>query len=160
MLDLGEGLLDWVEVGRVWRQEPEPCACGFDDFAKDNGLVAAEIVQDDDVARPQGRYELLLDISAEGLAVDRPVEDTRGGKPVATQRTKEGQRAPMAVWRKGAQAFAFVPPAAQRGHVGLDPGLVDEDELGWVEMTLPRPPSLTPPRDVATRLLKREQRFF
>lgn len=33
VFDLGEGLLDWVEVGRVWRQIPKPGACGADQAA-------------------------------------------------------------------------------------------------------------------------------
>ena len=44
--------------------------------------MAAEIVHDHDVAGLQYRHELLLDISAEGLAVDRPVENTWCGEPI------------------------------------------------------------------------------
>ena len=44
--------------------------------------MAAEIVEDDDVALPQGRQEQLLDIGAEALAVDRTVEDAGCGDPV------------------------------------------------------------------------------
>ena len=41
-------------------------------------LVAAEIVHDDDVARPQAGDEDLLDIKTEALAVDRAVDQPRG----------------------------------------------------------------------------------
>lgn len=40
MFDLGEGLLDGVEVRRVGRQEPEPGAGGFDDLTQSGGLMA------------------------------------------------------------------------------------------------------------------------
>ena len=50
VLDLGEGLLDRIEVGRVWRQIPEPCAGRFDEAAQGGRLVTTEIVHDDDVA--------------------------------------------------------------------------------------------------------------
>jgi hypothetical protein len=50
VFDFGEGLLDRVEVGRVWRQVPEPCASGRDHLPDGGRLVGAEIVRDDDVA--------------------------------------------------------------------------------------------------------------
>ena len=54
VLDLCEGLFDGVEVGRVGRQEPELCAGAADRLADRSFLVASEVVEDDDVARPQG----------------------------------------------------------------------------------------------------------
>ena len=104
--------------------------------------------------------ELLLDIGAEALAVDRPVEDARRGKPVAAQRAEEGQRAPVAMRGEAAQALASRPPAAQRSHVGLDPGLVDEDQPPRIEAGLPGSPALPPAGNVGAGLLKGEQRFF
>ena len=43
-------------------------------MARRLALVRAEIVHDDDVALPQGRDEDLVDVEAERLAVDRPVD--------------------------------------------------------------------------------------
>lgn len=43
VFDLGEGLLDRVEVGRIWRQIPEPGACGADHLTDSGRLVGAEI---------------------------------------------------------------------------------------------------------------------
>jgi hypothetical protein len=71
--------------------------------------VGAEVVHDDDVARLQHRDELLLDIGAEALAVDRSVEDTRSDEAVAAQRAEEGQGAPVAMRGEAAQAFALRP---------------------------------------------------
>lgn len=160
VLDLGEGLLDGVEIGRVRRQVPEPGAGGPNHVPDGGRLVGAEIVHDDDVAGLQHRDELLLDIGPETLAVDRSVEDTRCHELVAAERAEEGQRAPVAVRGEAAQAFALRSPSAQRGHVGLDPGLVDEDQPPRIEPGLPGSPALTPARDVDAGLLKGEQRFF
>ena len=44
VLDYGEGLLDRVEVGRVWRQVPEPCASGLGHLPDGGGLVGAKII--------------------------------------------------------------------------------------------------------------------
>ena len=62
----------------------------------------------------------------------------------------------MTVRRKSAQPLAPGSPAAQRGHVGLDPGLVDEYQTVWIEAILQATPALPPPRDVGAALLKGE----
>lgn len=160
MLDLGESLFDRVEVWRVGRQVPKPGVGGADHLPDGCRLVGAEIVHHDDVAGPEHRYELLLDIGAEALAVDWPVEDTRSRETVAAQSAKEGQRAPVAMRSQAAQAFAFLSPAAQRRHIGLDPGLVDENQPARVEAGLPGSPALPAPCNVSAGLLKGEQRFF
>ena len=134
VLDLGEGLFDWVEVGGVWRQIPEPCAGGFDQTAQCSRLVAAKIVHDDDVARLKLRNENLLNICAEAFAFDRAVEQAGCGEAVAAQGAKESQRPPVAVGREAAQPFAFWPPSVQWGHVGLNPGLVDKDQASGIEL--------------------------
>jgi hypothetical protein len=61
----GEGLLDRIEIGRVRRQIPGPCAGRPDHAAECCRLVAAEIVHDDDVARLGDMNELLRYIGAE-----------------------------------------------------------------------------------------------
>lgn len=43
-LTLAEGLLDWIEVAAVGRQEPEPCAGRADQAPGLGALVGAEIV--------------------------------------------------------------------------------------------------------------------
>ena len=53
VLELGEDLLDGVQVGRVFRQEEQLGAGCADGLANGFALVAAEIVHDDDVAGPQ-----------------------------------------------------------------------------------------------------------
>ena len=50
VFDLGEGLFDRVEVGRVGRQEPEMSVGTADGLADGPALVAAEIVEDDEIA--------------------------------------------------------------------------------------------------------------
>jgi len=160
VLDLGEGLLDRIEVGGVGRQVPEPCSGRPDKLADGGRLVGAEIVHDDDVAGFERRHELLLDIGLEALAVDRPIEDARGGKAIDPQGSQEGQRAPMSVRSKAAQALAFRSPPPQRRHVGLDPGLIDEDQLAGIETGLPGAPTLSAAGNVGARLFKGEQRFF
>src|SRR5713101_7302918 len=160
MLDLCEGLLDRVEVGGVFGQEPQ---AGFDSPEHgDDGLslVAAQVVKNDDVAGPQGRDQNLLDIGSEAFAVDRAIEDAGGGKPIEAQRTQESEGLPAPLRSKADQALAFGSPAAERCHIRPDPGLVDEDETLVVEAPLPGLPALAPLRDVGPAALKSEQSFF
>src|SRR3546814_6922024 len=49
----------------VWRQEPEAGAGGADRIAYDAGLMAAEIVHDDDIARLEAGDQLLANIRSE-----------------------------------------------------------------------------------------------
>ena len=49
VLDLGECLLDRIEIGRIRGQIPEPRPGGADELADGNRLVGPEIVHDDDV---------------------------------------------------------------------------------------------------------------
>ena len=121
---------------------------------------ASTHVHDDDIAGFEHGQELLLDIGAEASAVDRSVEDTRRGEPVAAQRAEEGQGAPMTMRGEAAQPLALWPPSPQRRHIGLDPGLVDEDQPPRVEPRLPGSPALAPARNVSAGLLKGEQGFF
>jgi hypothetical protein len=48
-------------------------------------LVQREIVEHDDVARPQGRREDLLDVGEKGGIIERAVED--GGRDQASARS-------------------------------------------------------------------------
>lgn len=75
---------------------------------------------------------------------------------VAAQRAEEGHRAPVAMRRKASQPLALGSPAAQRGHAGLDPGLVDEHQPFRIKAGLPGSPTTTPARYVGAGLLKGE----
>ena len=97
VLDLREGLLDWIEIRRVGRQEPEPGSGSIDCAADSLRLVAAKIIHDDDVARLQGGYKLALHISQEAGTVDRSIEDIRGGKPIQAQGPEESHRTPASM---------------------------------------------------------------
>ncbi len=160
VLDLGECLLDGIEVGRVFRQEPQLGAGGPDGLADGPGFVAAKVIHYYDVTWLQRRHKDLLDVGAEAVAIDRAVEDAWRGEPVAAQGAKEGQGAPASPWREATRPLAFRSPAARRRPVGPDPCLVDEDEPVRIEPALPGLPALAMAGDVRPALLKGEQRFF
>jgi len=117
--ELGENLLDGIEVWRVGRQEEEPGACSPDRRADRAALVSAEVVHDDDVTFPERRNQELLDVTPEGLAVDRAVDDAGRFDPIMPKRGKERHRAPVAVRNVSPQRGAATPPAMRPGHVRL-----------------------------------------
>jgi len=159
-LELGKDLLDRVEVWAVGRQEQQFSPCRPDGLAHGLALVAAEVVHDHDVAGQERGHEELLDIGGEELAVDRPVEHTWCVDAVMAKRGKEGQRFPLAEGGFGQQLVSAPGPAPDRGHVGLGPGFIDEDEPLGIKPSLILLPLLAPSGDLGPILFGGEQRFF
>ena len=158
--ELGEDLFDRVQVWRVGRQEEEPGA-GLTDCATDSlAFVATEIVHDDDIARFQGWNEYLIDVSQKAPAIDRSIDHAGSIDPVRPQCRQESKRVPLAKWCLGKQAFAPLAPAMKASHIGLGPGLVDEDQLRRIELMLMPFPALTSPCDVRAILFAGVQAFF
>ena len=123
----------WYEIRRILQREEAPRAAGANGFVDRPALVRAQIVHDDDVAWLQCRRENLLDIGEETLAVDRPVEHEGRRDLVASQGGEEGHGFPMPMRRLGDRRRAAFVPAVRARHIGLGPGLVDEDETFWIE---------------------------
>ena len=111
-----------------------PCAVIASDDAGD--LVAAQIVEQDDVVRPQLRRQHLLDISAEALAVDGAIKDTRCGDPAAAQTGHQGGDFPMSVRHRRQQPQPARRPAIASRHIGGGPSLVDKDQVVGIERGL------------------------
>jgi hypothetical protein len=149
-----------LEVGRVARQEEQLGAGGADQLSNGLPFVRAQIVHDDDISGAQGGDEELLDVSAETDAVDRPIDDAGRVDPVAAQGRQEGQCASATVRHLGDQARAAQRAPAAAGHVGLGPGLVDEDQAPWVKPALILLPPQPPQGDVGPVLLAGVQAFF
>lgn len=112
-------LLDRVEVGAVWWEEEQSCACRSDGLAHGLAFVATQIIHDDDVAGCERGHKELLDIGEEELTVNRFVKDAWCVDPVVTQRGKEGQCAPFAKRCLGVQPLATSATAMGAGHVGF-----------------------------------------
>lgn len=67
---------------------------------------------------------------------------------------------PLAMGDLGLEPLATQAAAVGAGHVGLGPGLIDEDELGRVKAALILNPLSSSPRDRRPILLAGEQAFF
>ncbi len=99
--ELGEDLLNRVEIGGVRRQETEGSPHPLKGRPHGRTLVAAQVVHNDDSARGERRQQTLFDIGQEAGAIHRAIEDTRGGHTVVAQRRHQGQGLPVAVGAGG-----------------------------------------------------------
>ena len=160
VFEFGEDLLDRIKVGAVRRQEQQ-LGSGIADRLSDGGpFVAPEIIHDDDVARRERGHEAVLDIIGEALTVDRLVQHAWGIDPVTAERCEEGHRAPMTIGHFGMEPLAHRCPPSQRRHVGLRPGLIDEDQASRIKPALIFLPLLAPPGDRGSELFGGQYAFF
>jgi hypothetical protein len=160
MLELGEHLLDGIEIGRVSGQEDEVCAGFADSGSHALAFVTAQIVHDHYVCRPKRRNQNRFDVEQKAFGIDGSIDEPRRIDAVVPQRGEERHGVPMAIRCLGLEAISFGSPAAQGRHVGFGPGLVDEDQAGRINATLVPYPPFAPSADVGTILLGGQQSFF
>jgi hypothetical protein len=152
-LEPGEGIFDRVEARAAEREEEKPGAGGLDQRADLGPLVAGEVVHDDDVAVPELRNEDAFDLGLEGVSVDRTREHEGREHTAQAQCGDDGGGLPVAM--RDADPQALSPRGAAMGsrHVGLRPGLVDEDQPLGIEVGLGVKPGLPVFQDIGTILL-------
>lgn len=158
--ELGEELFNRVEIGRIRRQKAQRGPGSLKGPPYSRALVAAEIVQDDDIARGEGRQQAVLHIGEEAGAIDRAIEDTGSSNPVVAQGSHERQGLPMALRPRGDQALAARAAAVVSGHIGLGPRLINEHEPAGIKPALHTLPTGAPPRDIGPLLLGGHETFF
>jgi hypothetical protein len=159
-LDLGEYLLDRVQIRAVSGQEQQQRTRSTNGRADRLALMAAEVIHDDDIAWPERWHQELPDPGEEADGVDRLSQHTRCDDAVAAQCGDESQCLPMPIWHLGNQALPAGATPVRAGHVGLHPGLIDEDQTLGVNLVLVLFPLLTPACDVGPVLLAGVQAFF
>ena len=159
-LEFGEDHLDRVEVRTVGRQEQQVRTGISYGPAHGNAFVAAQVVEHDDVAMPQSWHQELCHPCQEQAAVDGTVEHAGCDKAVGAQGRHERHGRPARVRHRRDQALPAQGSAMGAGHVGLCPGLVDEDQAPRVNAVLVALPPLAPAGDVRTVLLGGAQAFF
>src|SRR3979490_2720943 len=85
VLELGEHLLDRIEIGGIFRQQEQLGPGLADRGAHTLPLMCAKIVHPPQIARPQRRRQNLLDIEPEAFAIDRTVDNPGSVDAVAAQ---------------------------------------------------------------------------
>lgn len=109
--------------------------------------VAAEIIQDDDIAGSKDGQENLLDVGAKAHVADRPLDEPWRIDPVMAQGCQECHGLPATMRNLAGKSVPARPPSPQGRHIGPGPGFVDEDQLLSFDATLIFYPLGSPPRD-------------
>ena len=92
-----------------------------------------------------GRHEELPDIREEACRINRTVQHHGRVDAVVAQGGKKSQRLPVAV---------------RAGHIGLDPGFVDENQTLRIDFKLMSFPHISPSPDVDSILFGWQNAFF
>ena len=159
-LELGEGHLDGVEVGRIGRQIQQAGARVLNALAHALDLVRGQIVHDNDIAGLEFGRQDLFDIGEEGGAMHRAVEQHRRTQAAQAQTSGKGGRLPMAMRDGGPAALAAPGASSQTSHFGRRPGFVDKDQAGGIEIGLAVEPRQPAQGDVRPLLLGGVRGFF
>jgi len=114
MLELGEDLLDRIEIRAVGGQEDQMSANGADGGSGRLALVRAKIVQDHDISLCERGDEQLVDIGCQEIAVDRFIDHPWRIDTIMTKCGDEGQRFPVPMAR-APPAVARAVPSRTRG---------------------------------------------
>ena len=146
--------------GEYFGRKKELGADGANELTHGFASVAAEIVQDNDIAGAKRRQKNLRHVGPKALAVDRPLDKPRRIDPVMAQCRQESHGLPTAVWNLGGQPVAARGPSPQWGHIGPGPGLIDEDQPLRFDAVLILCPLDAPPRHVGTVALASHHAFF
>ena len=127
-LELCEGHLDRIEIGRIGRQVHELCPGRFESDAHLSALVGGQIVHHDDVARPERGCENLPHVEIERRSVHGAVEHHGRGHPGGSESADEGRGLPMAMRHGSDAAGAARGSAVAARHLGRGARFVDEHQ--------------------------------
>jgi len=157
---LGEEVLDGVEIRAVGRQEHQRSASGFAGLANPGHLVRTQIVGDDKVTRPPRRSQHVAHISQKGRPVHRSIQKPGGFQTIAAQGCHEGVGPPVAVRDFVDAALPLLGPAVSSGHFGGEARFIQEDRSGAFPDSLIATPLFPRLPNVLALLLAGVQRFF
>jgi hypothetical protein len=156
----GEGELDGVEVWTVGWEKPHGCASLLDGHSDLRLLVGGEVVENDDVASPQGGDQHLLDIGAERVVIDRAIEHGRGTQLGRAEGGDDRVGLPVAAGRVIGDARALEAAGVAAQKIRGDAGLVHEDILRRIMERQCVGPAAPGRRDIRSPLFVRVDAFF
>ena len=159
-LEFGEELLDRIEIRTVRREVEKNCFARLDNLAHARNLVNTDVVHDDDVAALESWSKDLFDVSQEGLAIHRPIQQQGRRNAIVAQRRNEGRRFPMAKRYLADKPFTARSATVATRHVCGCTGFIDEHQLSRIKPGLHLAPGLTRRGDVRPVLFGRVQAFF
>src|SRR5882724_1314604 len=158
--ELGEELLDRIEIRTVRREVEKNRFARLDSLADARKLVNADVVHDDDVDALESWSQDLLDVGQEAPAIHRPIQQQGRRDAIVAQRRNEGRRFPMAIRYLADEPLTARSATVATGHVCGCAGFIDEHQLSRIKPGLHLAPCLTRRGDVRPVLFGRVQAFF
>jgi hypothetical protein len=162
-LELGKCHLNRIEIWRVSRQEEESGAALSKGRLCLGAVVHFEIVEDDNVTRPERRGELGFDIDIESCTVHCTGNDPGSRQPGTSQGGNKGLIGPMSVWYSAWQSCTFRRSASKPRELGVGRSFIDEYQpnrhLAHDRLTT-MDPAMAFSFDVWTSPLRCDQNFF
>ena len=122
--------------------------------------MGGQIVHDDDIVGLEGGGQNLRDVGSKGWAIHGRIEHPGCCDALKAQGGNESHGLPMAERDLGLQALAPGRPTVETGHLGVDPGLIDEDQALGIDEALRGVPDPAPGGHVGTILFCGLQAFF
>jgi len=128
--------LDWIEVGRVFRQVAKCRSRFLDRLANTRNQVDTAVVHHDDVVAPECGNQALLDIGEEHLSGHGALNHHWRGHLVVAQGAHEGDCLPFSKRNGADHPGAPSSPPSQSHHVGANRSLVDKHQPGGIKHAL------------------------
>jgi hypothetical protein len=116
-----------IEAMAAWKEQQD-CSNVLDCPTHGGLFMRGQIIHDDDIAGFQSRHQDLFNVGEEQLAVDCTVEYAGGDQTIRGQGSNESRSLPVTLRRGVDQPGAALGAPARADHVGLGPGLVDENQ--------------------------------
>lgn len=126
---LGEDLLDRVQIGRVWRQIDTCRTRCLDDRANRDQLVGGQVVHHHDIAGRQRRNQAFVELNLKDFAVHRAVDDERRGDRVDPQASHECQGLAVTMRDAANHACTTLTTPTLAHHCGVGAGFVNKTSL-------------------------------
>lgn len=153
LFELGPSLLDGVEIGRVGRQVNDVGATAFDGLSYAFYLVCSQIIENDQVARFEARYQHLLNESEEDIAVGGRFDAHTGQDAVGSKGCQNRQGAPVTCGDGLPDPLSTQAPAVKARHLRGDAAFVQEHQALWIGRGDQFPPRGPQPKVLSAVLL-------
>ncbi len=128
MFELGPGLFDGVQVGRVRRQIKQLRACGLDPLRHAVDLVRAEVVHHHHISWSEGRAEEMVQVGEEDVRIGGRGDGHRSDHAAQAHRAQDGDDLPVSLRRPFVDARPAEAARKAPRHCGRDAAFVKEDQ--------------------------------
>jgi len=122
--DFAPHVFNWIEIGRVGRKKKDLGADLGDQGQGGLALVGREVVQNEDVAKPQRGQENTAHVSTKHIGVCGAIDGHAGGKAIQPDGADHGGGLPMTLWHLALDTHPARGAPTQTGHVGFGPRFI------------------------------------